>query len=103
MMALLGAGIGLTFAAIPGLIVRSVPEAETGSALGANQVARYLGYSLGSALTASILAGYTPLGHSLPALAGYTLVLWTAAAIGVAGAALAWALPPHAGAQLERE
>ena len=68
MMGLLGIGIGigLTFAAVPGLIVGAVPEAETGSALGAAQVARYLGYSLGSALTASVLAGHTPLGHTLP-------------------------------------
>ena len=72
MMGVLGAGIGLTFAAIPGLIVGAVPEAETGSALGASQVARYLGYSLGSALTASVLAGHTPSGQSLPTEAGYT-------------------------------
>lgn len=95
MTGVLGVGIGATFAAIPGLIVRAVPAAETGSALGAAQVARYLGYSLGSALTASVLAGHTPSGHVLPTEAGYTLVLWISAATGVAGAALAWILPPR--------
>ena len=39
MMGALGVGIGLTFAAIPGLIVRAVPGGRTGSALGAAQVA----------------------------------------------------------------
>lgn len=103
MMGLLGIGIGATFAAIPGLIVSAVPESETGSALGAAQVARYLGYSLGSALTASVLAGHTPVGHALPTQAGYTLVLWIGVAIAVAGAALAWILPArHAPAQREQ-
>jgi MFS family permease len=92
MMGVLGIGIGSTFAAIPGLIVGAVPKAETGSALGAAQVARYLGYSLGSALTASVLAGHTPLGRALPTEGGYTLVLWIGVAIGIAGAVLAWTL-----------
>jgi hypothetical protein len=92
----------LTFAAIPGLIVGAVPEAETGSALGAAQVARYLGYSLGSALTASVLAGHTPLGRALPTEADYTLVLWIGVAIGIAGAVLAWILPARR-ARVQRE
>ena len=56
MMGLLGVGFGLTFAVIPGLIVRSVPDSETGSAMGFYQVVRYIGFSLGSALAASVLA-----------------------------------------------
>jgi DHA2 family methylenomycin A resistance protein-like MFS transporter len=102
MMGVLGVGIGSTFAAIPGLIVGAVPESETSSALGAAQVARYLGYSLGSALTASVLAGHTPLGHALPTEGGYTLVLWIGVAISIAGAALAWILPARR-ARVQRE
>jgi MFS family permease len=103
MMGILGIGIGSTFAAVPGLIVGAVPGSETGSALGAAQVARYLGYSLGSALTASVLTGHAPSGQSLPAEGGYTLVLWTGVAIGVAGAAVAWILPAwRARAQRDR-
>ena len=34
MMGILGLGLGLTFAAIPGLIVRAIPQSETGSAMG---------------------------------------------------------------------
>ncbi len=40
MMAIVGVGLGYTFAAIPGLIVRAVPEEETGSAMGFYQVVR---------------------------------------------------------------
>lgn len=93
MMGLLGFGLGSTFAAIPGLIVRAVPESETGSALGFYQVVRYIGFSLGSALAASVLAGRTPAGRHLPEEGGFTLVLWIAVAICVAASALAWVLP----------
>jgi MFS family permease len=93
MMAMLGVGIGSTSAAIPGLIVRAVPRSETGSATGFYQVVRYLGFSLGSALTASILASHTPPGQPLPTQSGYTVLFWAGVAICAAAAALAWFLP----------
>jgi len=93
MTAILGVGIGSTSAAIPTLIVRAVPDDETGSAMGFYQVVRYIGFSVGSALTASVLSGHTPSGQHLPAESGYTLVLWIAVAICVAAAVLAWLLP----------
>lgn len=93
MTAILGVGIGSTSAAIPGLIVRAVPGSETGSATGFYQVVRYLGFSLGSALTASILASHTPPGQPLPTQSGYTLVFWAGVAICAGAAALAWLLP----------
>jgi len=93
MMGLLGLGLGSTFAAIPGLVVGAVPESETGSAMGFYQVVRYIGFSVGSALAASVLASRTPAGQALPTEAGYTLVLWLAVAICVAASALAWVLP----------
>jgi predicted MFS family arabinose efflux permease len=98
MMAILGMGLGLTFAAIPGLIVRAIPHAETGSAMGFYQVVRYVGFSLGSALTATLLASHTPAGLSHPAESGYTAVLWASVAISVAAAGLAWLLPARAAA-----
>jgi predicted MFS family arabinose efflux permease len=93
MMAIVGIGFGLTFAAIPGIIVRAVPECETGSAMGFYQVVRYIGFSLGSAVTGSVLAGYTQPSQQLPTEAGYRMVLWLAVGICVAAAALAWVLP----------
>jgi hypothetical protein len=71
MMGLLGVGLGTTFAAIPGLIVQAVPATETGSAMGFYQVVRYVGFSAGSALTASAVAAHdTPQGA--PTVGGYT-------------------------------
>ena len=60
-------------AAIPGLIVRSVPAQETGSALGVNQVLRQIGFSIGSALGATILTAHTVAPDTLPTSAGYTV------------------------------
>jgi MFS family permease len=92
MMAIVGVGLGLTFAAIPGLIVRSVPRPETGSAMGFYQVVRYVGFSLGSAVTAALLAGHTPAGSQLPTVSGYVVALWVSAGFCIAAAALAWVL-----------
>ena len=69
------------------------PESETGSAMGFYQVVRYIGFSLGSALTASILASHTPAGQHLPTESGFTLALWIAVGICIAAAALAAILP----------
>jgi predicted MFS family arabinose efflux permease len=91
MMGILGIGLGTTFAVIPGLIVQAVPPAETGSALGFYQVVRYVGFSLGSALAASILAGIGT-HHGQPGQAGYTAVFWVAATVCVAAAGIAWVL-----------
>jgi MFS family permease len=99
MMAILGTGLGSTFAAIPGLIVRSVPERETGSAMGFYQVVRYVGFSLGSALTASILAGRTLDGAHLPTESGYPIVVWVGTVISLVAAILAWALPDRGDAR----
>jgi MFS family permease len=97
MMAIVGVGLGSTYAAIPGIIVSAVPDSETGSVMGFYQVVRYVGFSLGSALTASILASNTPVGEHLPREGGYTLALWVAVVICIAAAALAWVLPERGG------
>ena len=97
MMGVLGVGLGSTFAAIPGLIIGAVPPGETGSAMGFYQVVRYVGFAMGSALTASILAGHgSPVGD-LPTLDGFVIVLWVAAAICVVAAVLAWVMPTGPG------
>jgi MFS family permease len=80
-MGLAGLGIGFTFAAMPGLIVRAVPPEETGSALGFYQVVRYVGFAVGSAISAAILAGYTPVGSLVPQRSGFTVTFAVAAAI----------------------
>jgi MFS family permease len=91
-MAFVGAGIGLTSALIPSLIVRAVPPEETGSALGFFQVVRFIGYSVGSALSAAIVAAHTQPHRQFPTETGYTESLWVACAICVTAASLAVAL-----------
>ncbi|WP_156753644.1 MFS transporter [Actinokineospora pegani] len=89
-----GAGAGCTFAAMPGLIVDSVPTTEVGSAIGVNQVVRTIGYSGGSALSAALLAQG---GYDTVAAVGVAVML-TAAAFS------AWAvLPRSAGPRPPRD
>lgn len=92
-MGVMGLGYGLTYGAIPAMIVRAVPESETGSATGFYQVVRYIGFSLGSAITATLLASQTPAGSHLPRLAGYDAITWTGVGICVLAAIVAWVLP----------
>jgi MFS family permease len=92
MMGILGVGLGVTFAAIPGLIVQAVPARETGSAMGFYQVVRFAGFSAGSALTTTILAAHLT-GTGQPTIGGYTTVLWGAAGLSIVSAAPAWFLP----------
>jgi MFS family permease len=86
-MAVAGLGVGLTFAALPALIVGAVPAGETGSAMSLNQVLRYIGFALGSALSATVLEALTPAGADAPPSSGYTVL----AVIG-SGACLALAV-----------
>ena len=55
-MAVAGFGGGFTFAAMPGLILRSTPMEETGSAMSFNVLLRFLGFAVGSSLATSVLA-----------------------------------------------
>jgi MFS family permease len=89
-MGVVGVGFGYTFAAIPGLIARAVPDSETGSAMGLYQVIRYIGFSLGSAFVASILAGNTVLGRVSEH--GYVTALWVGTAACAISAVVSWLL-----------
>ena len=84
-MAVAGLGVGTVFAALPGLIVAAVPAQETGSAMSLNQVLRYIGFAVGSALSATVLEASTARGEAFPGSGGY-------AAIGVIGAGACVAL-----------
>ncbi len=57
-MALGGVGSGFTFSSLAVLMVPHVPQAETGSAVAFNQVLRYLGFTIGSALSVALMAAY---------------------------------------------
>jgi predicted MFS family arabinose efflux permease len=58
-MLLFGVGIGMTYAAMPGLIAKTVAAAELGSAVSFNQVLRTVGGSFGSAVSGAVLAAQT--------------------------------------------
>jgi MFS family permease len=90
---LAGIGIGFTFAAMPGFIVRAVPVSETGSAIGFYQVLRSIGLSVGSALAAAILMAGTPAGQIFPRFEGFQTTLLVASAVGVLAAVVSYLLP----------
>ncbi|HEY1853943.1 MAG TPA: MFS transporter [Solirubrobacterales bacterium] len=94
-MGLLGVGFGFTYAAIPGLIARSVPASEVGSAMGFYQVVRSIGFSVGSALVASVIAVNEVAGSAFPAVGGYTLALWVGTVICLLAALVALVLSPR--------
>ncbi len=90
-MGLAGFGIGVVFAVNPAQIHRGVPPQETGSANSFYQVLRYVGYSVGSALSATLLVVHTPSGSNTPRENGYDAAAWTgiiALVIAVAAALL---------------
>jgi MFS family permease len=88
-----GLGVGLTFAAMPGFIVRAVPRKETGSATGFYQVLRNVGLSVGSALGAAVLSSYTHHGSTFPTVEGFRTALVIASVLCVATAVLSYVLP----------
>jgi MFS family permease len=73
-MAVAGLGVGTVFAALPGLIMAAVPARETGSAMSLNQVLRYIGFAIGSALSATVLEAATTRGQQFPGSSGYEAI-----------------------------
>jgi len=90
-VALLGVGIGLSFAAMANLIVEAVSQTETGVATGMNTIMRTIGGALGGQIAASIVAGHVVAGSVFPAESGYTqaFAMSSIALVFAFGAALA--------------
>ena len=92
--ALLGIGIGFSFASMANLVVESVPRDEVGVATGINTIMRSLGGALGAQLVASLLTGKTIADTAIPTEAAYTDAFIVAAV--AAGLAMVAALAiPH--------
>ncbi len=99
---LLGAGIGLAFAAMVNLIIENVGPAQTGVATGMNTVTRTVGGAFGGSATASILAG-TVGASGYPSAHGYTVAFgWCAGAL-VLGIVLGLAIPARQAERAEAE
>lgn len=93
--ALVGAAIALGYAAMPAVVVGSVPPSETGIANGINSISRSTGSAIGSAVVTTVLASRTvphlpPGVPPLPAQSQYTLAFVIAGAAFALIAAVSW-------------
>ena len=88
-------GTAIAYAAMPTLIMASVPITETASANGLNALLRALGTSSSSAAVAAVLGSVTiQLGPAkLPSLTAFQDVFWMAGLGALAGCAVAWYIP----------
>ncbi|MGW1929246.1 MFS transporter, partial [Streptomyces sp. NPDC001919] len=80
-----GAAVSFGYAAMPAVIMSSVPHHQSGIANGINSISRSTGSAVGSAVVTTILASQTvahlPAGvPPLPAESGFTLTFWIGAA-----------------------
>ncbi|MDO7869634.1 MFS transporter [Nocardioides jiangxiensis] len=87
-MGLGGLGVGCSFAVMPRMIVGAVPASQTSSALAMNQVLRQIGYSVGSALSATVLTAHTTGASPFPTDRGFTVGAWVAVGLCVLTAAV---------------
>jgi MFS family permease len=94
--AVMFAGLGLAFSAMPNLIVDAVSPAETGEATGFNALVRSVGSSLGSQVSGAILAGSIIAGGS-PAESGFRTAFLVSAGIAIVAAATAMFIPEVTG------
>lgn len=99
---LVGLGMGLSYAALTGLIVTAVPEREVGVASGFNVVMRMMGGAFGSAMVGAVLAGSADV-VSAASPGSFTLAFALSGAASVVGVVLAvllrrgrgrWLAPP---------
>jgi MFS family permease len=96
-MAFVGLGLGFTFAAMPGLIISSVPKEETSSAMSFYQVTRYVGFSIGSGLAVTFVRAFDH-DAAIPTSDAYSKTFLIGAGICLLAAGVAWALTGGIGA-----
>ncbi|MFD4263679.1 MFS transporter [Streptomyces sp. NPDC058534] len=92
---IISAGVGIAYAAMPALIMDSVPVTETASANGVNALMRSIGTSTASAVMAAILANMTmQLGPvQIPTEHGFRITYVVAIGATVIGLLLTLAIP----------
>ncbi len=92
------AGIGIGYAAMPTLILESVPLSEAGSGVGINGLMRSIGTSVSSAVMAAILTSATIDlgGHEIPDADAFRICFVVGAAAAFLGVALAALVPRRA-------
>jgi MFS family permease len=89
------AGVGIGYAAMPTLILESVPLTEAGSGVGINGLMRSIGTSVSSAVMAAILTAFTITlgGHELPSERAFGICFVAGAAAAFLGVVLAGFVP----------
>ena len=92
---LAGVGISLAIPAAQNSVVGTVAERDAGKAAGANSMMRELGGVFGIALAVAAFAGRGAYVSPDRFIAGFGGAIWVAAAIALAGAGCALALPPR--------
>ena len=95
--ALMGAGIGLAYGAMPALIMAATPRSETAAANSLNTLMRSIGTSVASAVAGVILAHMTIDfgGVDLPSQDAFRLIMAIAAGAALVALAIAAFLPRH--------
>jgi MFS family permease len=93
--ALIGAGIGLAYGAMPALIMAAVPVSETAAANSLNTLMRSIGTSVSSAVAGAILAHLTiPFGPAeVPSQTGFQLIMGLGSITAIAALAIAAFIP----------
>jgi EmrB/QacA subfamily drug resistance transporter len=92
--ALMGLGIGFSFASMANLIVEAVDQRETGVATGMNTIMRTIGGSLGGQVSAAVLAAHVAGGE--PTGTAFTIAFSISAAVVLLAFAAALAIPGRA-------
>ncbi|KPI12872.1 major facilitator superfamily MFS_1 [Actinobacteria bacterium OV450] len=92
---IVGAAVSFGYAAMPAVIMASVPHHQSGIANGINSISRSTGSAIGSAIVTTILASKTiehlPAGvPALPAESGFTLTFWIGAVAFALVAVISW-------------
>lgn len=90
-----GVGVGFAYAAMPNLIMRSVPPSETAAANGLNAVMRTLGSSFSATLVGVILASNVLIegGIATPSRAAFSWVFVMGVVVALVGFVLALFIP----------
>ncbi|NUT54067.1 MAG: MFS transporter, partial [Saccharothrix sp.] len=93
--AVVGAGIGLAYGAMPALVMAAVPISETAAANSLNTLMRSIGTSVCSAVAGAVLAQLTtPFGGVLlPTQNAFRVIMVIGAAAALAAAGIAFLLP----------
>jgi MFS family permease len=90
---LAGAGVSLAMPATQRIILNSAPRADMGKASGTFTMVRYLGGMFGVALLATVFTHSGGFASAQAFGAGFTPVMWGAAAFSLLATCAAWALP----------